>query len=123
VHQSVCPSVTSFFNNIIIQVKFTHLRRNLMNIVHSEVVLSTHLIHIIAVFRMYSVKSIVQSEINSDLCSVCCYPTKDCNLYPIATLERPVKINRVRHVWSFSPTSFNICINQIITEWKEEKVN
>jgi hypothetical protein len=65
-----------------------------MNIFHSAVVLSTHLIRIIALFFMYSIKSNVQSEMNFDLCTVCCYPPKDCNLYPIATFERRAKINK-----------------------------
>ena len=58
-----------------------------MNIFHSEAVLSVHLICIAALCCIYSVKSIVQSELNCDLCTACCYPPEDCNLYPIATLE------------------------------------
>jgi len=33
------------------------------------------------------------------------------------------KINEFDTAVPLSPTSFNICMNQIITEWKEEKIN
>ena len=65
-----------------------------MNIFHSKAVLSTHLICVIVVCCMSTVNSIAQSKLNCDLGTVCCYPPKDCILYPTTTLERPVKINK-----------------------------
>lgn len=119
-HQSTCLSVTS----LLYMHSLPIFKKLFMNIVHTEAVLSAHLIGIIAVFFRYSIKSTVQSEINCNLCTVCCYPPKDCNLYPIATLERPVKINKDFDMAApFHRLHLTYVQNQIITDWKEEKVN
>jgi hypothetical protein len=65
-----------------------------VNIFHSAAVLSTQLICVIAVCCIYSVMFIVQSELNCDLCTVCCYPPRDCSLCTVAILERPVKVSK-----------------------------